>query len=126
MLNNINLEALGNYVNAIKENPKEAIAKMGITAYWKGGVNTEITTYKKSVGSANNAQQYTFNIGEPAELLGDNLYPNPQNYILGGVAGCMMVGFVAGATSKGIKLESVQLDIVGELDLRGFLEIHKF
>lgn len=35
----------------------------------------------------------------------------------------MMVGFVAGATSKGIKLDSVNLTIVGNLDLRGFLEV---
>lgn len=34
-----------------------------------------------------------------------------------------MVGFVAGATTKGIRLDSVSLDIVGELDLRGFLEV---
>jgi len=123
MLNDINLEALGNYVKTISENHKEAIAKVGVTANWKGGVNTEIITHTKSVGSAVNEKKYNFTIGEPEELLGDNLFPNPQDYILGGVAGCMMVGFVAGATTKGIKLESVQLDIVGELDLRGFLEI---
>lgn len=35
----------------------------------------------------------------------------------------MMVGFIAGATVKGIKLDSVSLTIVGELDLRGFLEV---
>ncbi|MFZ4860869.1 OsmC family protein [Sphingobacterium sp. Mn56C] len=123
MLNNVNLEALAKYINLIDERPNEAIAKMGVTANWQGGVNTEIITHAKNVGSTGNPKKYTFNIGEPEELLGDNKFPNPQDYILGGVAGCMMVGFVAGATSKGIKLESVQLDIIGELDLRGFLEI---
>jgi len=123
MLNNLNLEALGKYIDIIKSQPEEAIAKVGITAHWKDGVNTTITTHPKKIGSATVAKTFEYTIGEPEELLGDNHYPNPQDYILGGMAGCMMVGFIAGATRKGIKLESVQLAIVGQLDLRGFLEI---
>ena len=34
---------------------------------------------------------------------------------------CMMVGYVAGASLKGITLESVEIKTRGELDLRGFL-----
>lgn len=123
MLNNVNLEALGNYVALITNKPAEAVAALGITATWKGGVNTEITTHSKKIGSTPVEKRFKYNIGEPEELLGDNLYPNPQDYILGGLAGCMMVGFVVGATSKGIKLDSVNLTIVGHLDLRGFLEV---
>ncbi len=33
----------------------------------------------------------------------------------------MMVGYVAGASLKGIKLESLEIEMDGELDLRGFL-----
>ncbi|MCW1891342.1 OsmC family protein [Vibrio chagasii] len=39
------------------------------------------------------------------------------------MAGCMMVGFVAGASARGIRLESVKLTIKGALDLRGFLKM---
>ncbi|WP_345330885.1 OsmC family protein [Mucilaginibacter defluvii] len=96
---------------------------MGVTANWKGGVETEITTHPKNIGSKPAAKQFTYSIGEPEALLGDNRYPNPQDYLLGGMAGCMMVGFVAGATAKGIQLESVKLTIKGALDLRGFLDL---
>ncbi|MEJ5056085.1 OsmC family protein [Sphingobacterium sp. MYb382] len=123
MLNKINLEALNKYKKLITTKPEEAIAKMGVTANWKGGVNTEITTHPKSVGSAQIEQTFKYIIGEPEELLGDNQHPNPQDYILGGLAGCMMVGFVASASAKGISLDSVRLEIIGQLDLRGFLEI---
>ena len=34
---------------------------------------------------------------------------------------CIMVGYVAGASLKGINLESVEIRTRGELDLRGFL-----
>ena len=123
MLNKINLGALEGYIESIKNNAAEAIVSVGISANWKGGVNTEITTHPKKVGSAEIAKQFSYMIGEPEELLGDNHYPNPQDYMLGGMAGCMMVGFVAAATSKGIRLDSVKLSIVGNLDLRGFLEV---
>lgn len=123
MLNNLNVEALGKYVELIRNQPEEAVATLGITASWKGGVNTEITTHSKKIGSVSVKKQFKYSIGEPEELLGDNLHPNPQDYILGGLAGCMMVGFIVGATHRGIKLESVNLTIAGNLDLRGFLEV---
>ena len=34
---------------------------------------------------------------------------------------CITVGYVAGASLKGIKLESLEIRTHGELDLRGFL-----
>lgn len=123
MKNNFNLEALGEYVQVITNDSAEAIASLGVTANWKGGVTTEITTHPKKIGSTVVEKQFKYLIDEPKELLGNDLHPNPQDYILGGLAGCMMVGFVAGATAKGITLESVSLTIVGELDLRGFLEV---
>jgi uncharacterized OsmC-like protein len=123
MINNIDLEALQSYVALISENPAEAISSYGITATWKGGVQTEIKTANQKVGSKEVVKNFTFTTGEPEELLGDNHYPTPQDYLLGGMAGCMMVGFVAGATARGIVLEHVELKIAGELDLKGFLEV---
>jgi hypothetical protein len=37
------------------------------------------------------------------------------------VNACMMVGYVAGASLKGINLDSVEIRTRGTLDLRGFL-----
>ncbi|NQY30120.1 MAG: OsmC family protein [Flavobacteriaceae bacterium] len=123
MLNGINLDGLEQYVKLITEKPAEAISSYCITAKWLGGVNTEITTHNQMVGSKEINKNFKFTIGEPEELLGKNAYPTPQEYLLGGLAGCMMVGFVAGASSKGIKLESVSLTITGDLNLRGFLNV---
>ena len=123
MLNEINLEGLDAYRGLITKESEEAISSYGITAKWQGGVNTTIETHNQKVGSKEVVKNYSFNIGEPEELLGENKTPTPQDYLLGGLAGCMMVGFVVGASNKGIKLEDVQLHITGELDLRGFLNV---
>ena len=57
--------------------------------------------------------------------MGVNCAPNPAEYMLGGLAGCMAVTFMAGATLMNIKIDQLQIEIDGELDLRGFLGIDK-
>ena len=58
---------------------------------------------------------------EPHELLGANTAPNPQELLMSAVDACMMVGYVAQASIRGIRLESCTIETEGELDLRGFL-----
>lgn len=123
MINNLDIQALKKYTAVITENPEEAISSYGITAVWKGGTKTEIRTHNQKVGSKEIVKNFNFMIDEPQELLGSNEYPTPQDYLLGGMAGCMMVGFVILASDRGISLDSVELTITGALNLRGMLEL---
>jgi len=125
MLNGIDLEGLENYSALISSQPEEAISRYGITAEWEGGVNSTIHTHDQQVGSKLVPKNFEFKVGEPDELLGDNSRPTPQDYLLGGLAGCMMVGFVAGATKRNINLNHVKLQIMGYLDLAGFLNVNE-
>ncbi|MFN1533186.1 OsmC family protein [Vibrio jasicida] len=122
-LNGIKLDDLAAYTQVITEDAMQAISEYGIVAEWKGGVHSEIRTLNQKVGGKEIVKDFSFEIGEPEELLGNNAYPTPQDYLLGGMAGCMMVGFVAGASARGIKLDAVKLTIKGALDLRGFLNV---
>lgn len=123
MLNGINLEGLETYRSLIAQKPTEAISSYGITAKWMGGVKTQIHTHDQMIGSALSKKDFTFEIDEPLELLGNNSNPTPQDYLLGGLAGCMMVGFVVEASIKGIQLENIELTITGNLNLLGFLNV---
>ncbi len=123
MINGINLSALHGYQNLIKEQHDQAISSYAITAEWLGGVKTRISTDNQYVGLTAIAKDFSFEIDEPMELLGSNSMPTPQDYLFGGLAGCMIVGFVVSASELGIKLESLKLKIKGSLDLRGFLNI---
>ncbi|PMO40193.1 osmotically inducible protein OsmC [Vibrio sp. 10N.222.52.B12] len=122
-LNGIKLDDLAAYTHVITEDATQAISEYGIVAEWKGGVHSEIRTLNQKVGGKEIVKDFSFEVGEPEELLGNNAYPTPQDYLLGGMAGCMMVGFVAGASARGIKLDAVKLTIKGALDLRGFLNV---
>ena len=123
MLNGINLDGLKQYTALITQDKKEAISSYGITAQWLGGTKTKVATHNQKIGATQIEKKFEFTIDEPKELLGENDFPTPQEYLLGGLAGCMIVGFVVGASNKGIKLESLNLDIKGSLDLRGFLNV---
>ena len=123
MLNGINLEGLAQYTQLITKQKEEAISAYGITAEWLGGTQTKVSTHNQKIGSTEIVKDFNFTIDEPNELLGSNSFPTPQDYLLGGMAGCMMVGFVVGASTKGIKLDSVKLEIKGALNLRGFLNV---
>ena len=56
-------------------------------------------------------------------MLGTDTAPNPQELLLSAVNACMMVGYVAQASVRGITLDSCRIETEGELDLRGFLGI---
>ena len=122
-LNGIKLDDLAAYTQVITDHPEQAMSEYGIVAEWRGGVHSEIRTLNQYIGGKEVVKDVSFHVGEPKELLGNNAYPTPQDYLLGGMAGCMMVGFVASASARNIKLDEVKLTIKGALNLRRFLNV---
>jgi uncharacterized OsmC-like protein len=58
---------------------------------------------------------------EGVKALGTNHGPNPQELLLSGVGGCLLVSYAVGATVLGIQLDVLEVALEAELDLRGFL-----
>lgn len=123
MLNNINIAGLSEFANEVKDFPKEGKTKYGVELNWVSGTKSIVKTKNMQLGEQKLVRNFEFVIDEPGQLLGINSYPNPQEYLLGGLAGCMAVTFIAGATLMEIGLEGLSLEIDGELDLKGFLGI---
>lgn len=121
MLNNINIAGLSEFANEVKENTIESKATYGVTLNWESGTKTKVLTKNMVLGNHKIVRDFEFTIDEPTQLLGVNSAPNPAEYMLGGLAGCMAVTFMAGATAMNIQIDKLQLEIDGELDLKGFL-----
>lgn len=124
MLNNINIAGLSEYANEVKEQNIEGKASYGVELNWESGTKTKVRTKNMILGQHKLKRNFEFTIDEPTQLLGVNCAPNPAEYMLGGMAGCMAVTFMAGATAMGVQIDKLKLEIDGELDLQGFLGIN--
>jgi uncharacterized OsmC-like protein len=57
---------------------------------------------------------------EPAALGGTDIAAGPVELLLAALASCVSVGLVIQAAKRGVELRSLDIDVEGDLDLRGF------
>jgi len=122
-VNGIDVAALRDLVAEVRANPASAQSRWGVTTRWKGGTVTETEVTGYELGGQRVARSFRFKSDEPLELGGTNLYPNPQELLMGSLNACMTVGYVAAAALFGITLESLEIACEGEIDVRGFLGV---
>jgi uncharacterized OsmC-like protein len=120
-VNGLDLAALGETVEAIEADARKGIAAFDVTTRWTGQTRSETVVEGYTLGGERIGRQHKIIADEPFELLGGDSAPNPQELLMAAFNACIMVGYVAGASRKGIELDSVEIKTRGELDLRGFL-----
>jgi uncharacterized OsmC-like protein len=120
-VNGLDLNALGEVVEAIGEDANRAIVGFDVTTRWAGQTRSETTVEGFTMGGERIARSHRIVADEPCQLLGADSAPNPQELLMAAFNACIMVGYVAGASVNGITLDSVEIRTRGELDLRGFL-----
>jgi uncharacterized OsmC-like protein len=122
-VNGINLAALDETVAAVAEDARLGQVAFRVRTDWKGQTKSESTVDSYTLAGEVVPRSFTIVADEPHELLGTNAAPNPQELLMSAVNACMMVGYVAQASVRGINLDSCRIETEGELDLRGFLGI---
>ena len=124
-LNGIDTEALKQVTGQISQNPLLGKVKFQVTTTWKGATKSETVVQGYEISGQKVKRLHTFVIDEPKELLGEDTSANPQEYLMGAMNACIVNTYVIAAAMKGIRLEKVEMQTEGELDLRGFLGIDK-
>ncbi|WP_017326923.1 OsmC family protein [Synechococcus sp. PCC 7336] len=122
-LNGIDLDYLGETIEAIKADPASGMTKFRVTSSWQGQTRSETKVRSYVLGGQEIEREFQFRTDEPTELCGTNQFPNPQEYLMGALNACMMVGYVAACALNGIQLEKLEIETEGDIDLRGFLAI---
>ena len=120
-INGLDLQALDEMIETVKGNAGCGTAGFRVTTEWKGQTRSESTVESFTCAGEPVPRSFTIVADEPKELLGTDTAPNPQELLLSAVNACMMVGYVAQASIRGITLEDCRIETEGELDLRGFL-----
>jgi uncharacterized OsmC-like protein len=119
--NGLNLDALAEAMRQIEADPAKGKVGFQVKSAWMGQTRSRATVDSYTMGGEKIYRRFAIDIDEPLELLGENTAPNPQEMLMAAFNACIMVGYVVGAATKGIRLESVEIETSGELDLRGFL-----
>jgi uncharacterized OsmC-like protein len=124
IVNGVNVSALYETVAAIKDNAEIAKFNFRLKNAWVGGDRNR-STIKEFTGALTEqrggVQAFIADNGEPEVLLGDDAAPNPVEWLLHALVGCITTTTAYHAAAAGIVIDAIESEIDGDLDLRGFL-----
>jgi uncharacterized OsmC-like protein len=126
--NGVNLEALIGTVTAVKSDPSLARFRFRAHNRWVAGAHSKTTIqgfYGTGKEDSSRKNPFVLEGDEPPVLLGGDAGPNAVEAVLHALASCLVVGFVYNAAARGIGIDSMELDLEGDLDLQGFLGLSK-
>jgi uncharacterized OsmC-like protein len=124
VVNGINVTQLVDTVNAIKSKPSLANFTFRATSEWVNGGHSRAKVqgfYGAGQEDTSRTKPFVLEGDEPPVLLGTNKGANAIEAVLAALTSCMTVGFVYNAAARGIKVESLEMRLEGEVDLHGFL-----
>lgn len=120
-INGIDAAALRGFAKKVAQNPREGLVEFQVATQWSGGTKSATRVTSWEMAGRQLKKDFTILIDEPPQLLGEDSAPNPQEMLMAAFNACMMVGYVAGCSLRGIALDRVEIRTRGVLDLRGFL-----
>ncbi len=123
MLNGVNTAAIEDAVRAIEADPDTAKFKFRLRNEWiTGGHNqAETCDFFGAKEEHKHSKCFEWESDEPVELAGSDLGPNPVEHLLNALAACLTTTMVYHAALRGIKIDKVEAELEGNIDLRGFL-----
>ena len=123
-VNGVDVDRLIATVNAIKANPDLATFRFRAATEWVEGGHSRtriLGFYGAGTEDTSRAEPFVLDGDEPPVLLGANAGPNAVEAVLHALGSCLAVRFVYNAAAQGIRVEGLDFDLEGEIDLHGFL-----
>jgi uncharacterized OsmC-like protein len=126
VVNGVNLTQLAENIRSIRKQPELADFKFRAHNLWiDGGHNqTEIKDYFGLCQEIHSRYQpFVLDADEPPVLLGEDRGANPVEYLLASLSSCMTTALAYHAAVHGLKLESIESQLEGDIDMHGFLDL---
>lgn len=118
------VDLLGATIDAIQENPDLARFQFRSRTQWVHGghAETHIQSFA-GAGQEDSSRPVPFVVrsDEPPVLLGTNQGPNAVELYLAALASCLTVGIAYNAAARDITLQTLRIEIEGDIDLHAFL-----
>lgn len=124
VMNGVDVGRLQQTVDAIRERPAAAKFRFRAMNRWEDGAHSATTIQDFQVAGEENttrSRPFVLDADEPDVLLGQDHGPNATEAALYALASCLNTTFIYNAASRGVKIDELEIDLEGDLDLRGFL-----
>lgn len=123
-VNGIDLKRLADTITAVKTEPSLGNFQFRVRNKWvTGGHNETVIKEFYGAGKEDDTRNKSFIYAndEPDVLLGKDNAPNPVEFVLHALAGCLTTSLIYHAAAKGYVITKVSSTLEGDLDLCGFL-----
>ena len=122
-VNGIAMETLQQTVRAIEHEPDLGNCRFRAQNTWLGGNHnrTTITGFYAARQEIAHKQKFELHAEEPPLLAGGDVGANPVEHHLNALAACVTTSMVAHAAVRGIRIDELESELEGDIDLRGFL-----
>jgi uncharacterized OsmC-like protein len=109
----------------MRNQPEMAKVTFSVKSEWNGGFSVTSSSKAFRIGGQNidRNTEYRMQYDFPDQLSGEGWGPTVCEGCMGSLAACLTQTIVAHATSRGIQIDSISIDIEGDVDLRGFTGI---
>ena len=126
VVNGVDLEVLGGTVGAVKAEPELGVCRFRASNSWVDGARNEsrVTGFYGAGQEIAHRQAFTMVADEPPILAGNDDGANPVEHLLHELASCLTTAMVAHAAVRGIRIEAMESELEGDLDLNGFLGLN--
>lgn len=124
MLNGLNVKQVKDFVNLVKENPKEGLMTFYSQSKWGGGTKSlsTITGYKLG-GKMKQKRTFDFQLEDPMGLSGNSTSPGPIEFLMHAIGACITAATNESATLEEIELSKIRVSLEGDLNLHGMFEL---
>ncbi len=114
MRNGVNLEKVNALVEAMRKDAVEGKRTLSGITSWNGGAHS--TTIVRN---------FVIPADEPVVLGGTDRGASPTELVLTGLCACIATSIAYSAAEDGVEVDSIEIDVAGDLDLAGFLEVRR-
>ncbi len=122
VLNGVDVNQIMDVIGSIETDPAFAAAQFRVKNQWiDGGLNRSRIKefYAACEEDTTRDEAFMLDADEPAIMAGGNSVPNPVEFLLHALAGCLTTTLVYHSAVRGLKISAIESDLEADLDLRG-------
>ena len=123
-VNGVTVDTVMKIIGSVQEDPDNAQFQFRLNNRWvDGGLNRSQIKGYFADGREDDlrTEPFVVDADEPAITAGGDSAPNPMEFVLHSLAGCLTSTMIYHAAVQGIEIESVESSLEGDMDVRGML-----